>query len=99
MKTYNETIVRELRTGTCLLTLSRISADVANVIEQQDQQIKDLEEDFQEALEISKISVATMKIAANRILELEKALYYIHNNPHAHPENVKWVVKDALGTK
>lgn len=37
--------------------------------------------------------------AADRILELEKALHYIHDNPHAHPENVKWVAKNALGIK
>lgn len=60
---------------------------------------KSLEQQFQEALEITKLSASTLKVAAERIVELEKALCYVHDNPHAHPENVKWVVKDALGIK
>lgn len=97
MKTYNEIIVDRLRN----MPGNRYQAplDAADVIEQQDQEIALWNEDFQEAMEVSKIAVATMKIANDRILELEKTLRWIHDNPCAHPENVKRVVKDALGFK
>lgn len=99
MKSYNQILVGRLRGGTYGLNRIPLCFEAADIIEDQEAEIELWKEDFQEAMEVSKISVATMKIAANRILELEKALRYIHDNPHAHPENVKWVVKDALGLK
>lgn len=99
MKTYNERFVEHLRGGVYGLNHIPLCAEAADIIEKQTSEISCLEQDFQEALEISKLSISTLKVAADRIIELEKALRYIHDNPHAHPENVKWVVKDALGIK
>lgn len=94
MKTYNEIIIERLRAG-----CNGLQSAAADIIEEQEAEIALYKGDFQEALEISKLSIATMRIAANRIIELEKTLCWIHDNPCAHPENVKRVVKDALGLK
>ena len=94
MKTYNEIIIERLRAG-----CNGLQSAAADIIEEQDQEIASGKEDFQEALEISKLSLVTLRVSLDRILELEKILRWIHDNPCAHQENVKWVVKDALGLK
>lgn len=94
MKTYNEIIVDRLRAG-----CDGLQSTAADIIEEQEITIARKQELMDEAMDLAQDLSKLSKFTASRMIVFEKALRYIHNNPHAHPENVKWVVKDALGLK